>query len=1192
KEFVIGKATLFEKIMGDKILLYEQMQYHAGVLVRVQARKLHFIQSDFHPTRAKTYLKHTLDKGSFEVSKDGEMWFGIEAYMEREIERKRAIADLEIGEARLLPEKTVQWDEVGLIKDKLKAAVKAEQGTVSFLIHPGGDFLGSVLNGVLEPVYERTDIYISNLRKYLSGATGVVFVLGGFYELIKDVRTRVVIVEIPTKRNNDGAQPIPALKTKGCDFRWSEWNPVIEFMKDIGVEKLSHFGGELAVVDEYNHVKKSLHDYGCVGGGLEFLSRYFSINVFPQLCCGKGKNAHLGEKRIDAGNYWQVKAENGSNLGQPVKRVEVQKPEREPHFGSKYNDKKVIFRALNIDTSKTVETGKATAYVSIEIQGYDPQVQGKLLLLIYKGKPVCVLKENNGEHEKRYLFDAGFFELDHKVDREIRRRWLKDNFGPLLEGVDMSDINIKGIWRSNEESLSGSSLKKVLYYFRGVFACGINSTIPMIRIMERQFEDKNKFRHVLDIGCGAGTLGLIALEKARIGRITAIDSNVFALVSTMLNYQLAGRRKALNIKYGCLRKQEAWDELRRTGEFDYVLFNAAFPVDEDDPRGSDVTMYDQGGIVRNKFIDNVQELLSATGKAQVLSDSGFESQAKQNGMKVHYKGTNPEGLNFYIVSSEKSDSDKDDNDTLGAQVLDAGYAMGIIITAALIVVSLLFLTLKAVIAFVVTKEFLIIFAGGLIISLIIFSGFNKLFEPIYSAYPTGFYFKDVKEVFRTIFKAYHKVWEIMSWPAYLIWKYYTFRVHEGAHYLAARALKLTVNGVDYSEENKGIARTYVKLTGLKNWKILLITLAGPLANLISGTIFLWAVDFERLTAMDWYMLPAYFGICLAALEYSTFVLNLMPTSNLPLGRGTKDGDLIIRSLQLLWKGKKTFYSYSEPEKRNAFQARRINRPGSHDFRLLLLMVPIYGWVLGSIYRKLVHGDERKIRITKKENLSREVSWAVAEKIRELQKDPERVVRVVLATGNTMVGFLDSLSREKDIDWTRVYAYHLDEYKGLDTENRYSFAYYLNRHLFSKVKGIPRENIRYVNGKDPDLNGYIREIEDNGGADIVMLGIGKNGHLGFNEPGTSFWSRMREIKLTASTIKANKPDYPDIEAMPYAYTMGLRNIFRGKHLFFVASGEGKAEIVKKALEGRVTNKVPGSLIQMHPRADIFLDEEAA
>src|SRR3989339_974537 len=493
KEFVIGKATLFEKIMGDKILLYEQMQYHAGVLVRVQARKLHFIQSDFHPTRAKTYLKHTLDKGSFEVSKDGEMWFGIEAYMEREIERKRAIADLEIGEARLLPEKTVQWDEVGLIKDKLKAAVKAEQGTVSFLIHPGGEFLGSVLNGVLEPVYERTDIYISNLRKYLSGATGVVFVLGGFYELIKDVRTRAVIVEIPTKRNNDGAQPIPALKTKGCDFRWSEWNPVIEFMKDIGVEKLSHFGGELAVVDEYNHVKKSLHDYGCVGGGLEFLSRYFSINVYPQLCCGKGRNAHLGAKRIDEGNYWQVKAENDSNLGQPVKRVEAQKAEREPRFGSKYNDKKVIFRALNIDTSKTVETGKATAYVSIEIQGYDPQDQGKLLLLIYKGKPVCVLKENNGEHEKRYLFDAGFFELDHKVDREIRRRWLKDNFGPLLEGVDMSDINIKGIWRSNEESLSGSSLKKVLYDFRGVFSCGINSTIPMIRIMERQFEDKNKF---------------------------------------------------------------------------------------------------------------------------------------------------------------------------------------------------------------------------------------------------------------------------------------------------------------------------------------------------------------------------------------------------------------------------------------------------------------------------------------------------------------------------------------------------------------------------------------------------------------------------------------------------------------------------------------------------------------------------
>jgi glucosamine-6-phosphate deaminase len=218
---------------------------------------------------------------------------------------------------------------------------------------------------------------------------------------------------------------------------------------------------------------------------------------------------------------------------------------------------------------------------------------------------------------------------------------------------------------------------------------------------------------------------------------------------------------------------------------------------------------------------------------------------------------------------------------------------------------------------------------------------------------------------------------------------------------------------------------------------------------------------------------------------------------------------------------------------------------------------------------------------------------VGSKIAELQRDPAKQVVMVLATGQTMIGFLNELARYEGIDWKRVQAFHLDEYKGLPTDNPYSFANYLYRNLFSRVP-IPAENIHYVDGARADFEKYKKTIRDLGGADIVMLGCGMDGHLAFNEPPkySSFRSRMQEVELEASTIEANRPDYPDIDKNPYAYTMGMADIFRGKHIFFLARGSKKADIVRSSLEGPVTEDVPASILQKHRNVTVILDEGAA
>ena len=234
-----------------------------------------------------------------------------------------------------------------------------------------------------------------------------------------------------------------------------------------------------------------------------------------------------------------------------------------------------------------------------------------------------------------------------------------------------------------------------------------------------------------------------------------------------------------------------------------------------------------------------------------------------------------------------------------------------------------------------------------------------------------------------------------------------------------------------------------------------------------------------------------------------------------------------------------------------------------------------------------------ITITSKENFSSKSATLVAQKIIELQSDPHKNVNLVLATGGTMIEFLNCLSQQKGIDWSRVVAFHLDEYKGLSPNHPSSFAQFLNKNLFSKV-AIPPKNINYINGANPDITGYMAKLKNSGGADIIMLGVGMDGHLAFNEPPlySNFDGRMGEVKLTSSTIEVNKPDYPEIENNPYAYSMGMADIFEGKNLFFLAKGSKKADIVAKSLQGPVTSKIPASILQQHPNVTIVLDKSAA
>ncbi len=204
----------------------------------------------------------------------------------------------------------------------------------------------------------------------------------------------------------------------------------------------------------------------------------------------------------------------------------------------------------------------------------------------------------------------------------------------------------------------------------------------------------------------------------------------------------------------------------------------------------------------------------------------------------------------------------------------------------------------------------------------------------------------------------------------------------------------------------------------------------------------------------------------------------------------------------------------------------------------------------------------------------------------------------LATGSTPIGTYEELVErynKGDLDFSAVTTVNLDEYKGLTKDNDQSYYYFMHHNLFDHVN-IPAENINLPDGTEPDsekecarYEGLIRSL---GGADLQLLGLGHNGHIGFNEPADAFDNETHCVDLQESTIEANKRFFASADDVPrQAYTMGIGTIMRAKKILLVASGKDKAEIVKRAFTGPVCPQVPASILQLHPDVTVVVDAEA-
>lgn len=203
----------------------------------------------------------------------------------------------------------------------------------------------------------------------------------------------------------------------------------------------------------------------------------------------------------------------------------------------------------------------------------------------------------------------------------------------------------------------------------------------------------------------------------------------------------------------------------------------------------------------------------------------------------------------------------------------------------------------------------------------------------------------------------------------------------------------------------------------------------------------------------------------------------------------------------------------------------------------------------------------------------------------------------LATGSTPIGTYAQLVewyKKGDLDFSEVKTVNLDEYKGLDRFNEQSYYYFMYENLFKKVN-IDMDNVNLPNGTEPDSEKecarYERKIHMLGGVDLQLLGLGHNGHIGFNEPNCQFDRETHCVDLTESTIEANKRFFASAEEVPrQAYTMGIKTIMQAKKILVVVSGEDKAEIVRNAFFGPITPEVPASVLQLHN--DVTLVGDAA
>lgn len=204
----------------------------------------------------------------------------------------------------------------------------------------------------------------------------------------------------------------------------------------------------------------------------------------------------------------------------------------------------------------------------------------------------------------------------------------------------------------------------------------------------------------------------------------------------------------------------------------------------------------------------------------------------------------------------------------------------------------------------------------------------------------------------------------------------------------------------------------------------------------------------------------------------------------------------------------------------------------------------------------------------------------------------------LATGSTPVGTYEQLIRwyqKGDLDFSSVTTINLDEYKGLSPDNDQSYRYFMNQHFFQFIN-IKPENTYVPDGLIADsqkaCSDYNRIITKCGGIDLQLLGLGLNGHIGFNEPGAAFEKETHCVDLSESTIRANSRFFDSMELVPkQAYTMGIKTIMQAKKIVVIVNGAAKAQIVRDAFFGPITPKVPASVLQLHNDVTLIGDAEA-
>ena len=217
---------------------------------------------------------------------------------------------------------------------------------------------------------------------------------------------------------------------------------------------------------------------------------------------------------------------------------------------------------------------------------------------------------------------------------------------------------------------------------------------------------------------------------------------------------------------------------------------------------------------------------------------------------------------------------------------------------------------------------------------------------------------------------------------------------------------------------------------------------------------------------------------------------------------------------------------------------------------------------------------------------------------ELVRKPDLVLG--LATGSTPLGLYKELIRmhkEEGLDFSKVTTFNLDEYVGLPKDHPESYHTFMWENLFKHININP-SNIYIPDGTVEDIEAhcvwYEEKIAEKGGIDLQILGIGRDGHIGFNEPGSSLASRTRIKTLARETREDNARFFGgDISKVPkYAITMGIGTIIESKKLILLASGANKRDAIKKTVEGPITAMVPASMIQIHPMAIVIVDQEAA